>query len=194
MKWLPVAVVLALLAMSTPASAELDNADCTAEIQGTDIRDLDPSDKDDAITIEAGDDVTFRLTSGTNVDHWTVRLHYGPFAIPVNRGVPTEGEDGFVHEDQISAGYYDWMGRGLFKISADIERVDGTVCRGAVLIDLEGNPLASLLGVVSLLIVLGAGVGLIITFVKNSEPMMAVRAQRRRRRRLEEKERDANQP
>ncbi len=170
------AALAVALFLVPPASAELDNPDCTAIIQGIDIADR-PADRANAIKVGAGDDVSFRLTSETLVEKWQVRLHYGAISFPVRTGEPTsDSGDRFVEEDTIGADTYSWMGRGLIRLSADIIRQDGTRCHGEILIDIEGSPAASLLGVLSILMILGGIAAFTMSFIQNSRPEKATRA------------------
>jgi hypothetical protein len=170
-------LVLVTLTMLVPgAQAELTGDDCTATINSVDVATRDASDRDDAIHVAPEEDVHYRLTSETPVESWQVRLHLGPFAIPVATGEPDPDEDEFVEDNTIDASSYSWMGRGIFRLTADIHRTDGTTCSGAVLIDLDGNALASLIGVLALLIIAGSTLGLVLGFIQNASAEKATHA------------------
>lgn len=177
MRRVAVAGLMLCVLLAVPgASADLDEADCSATINDEDVRPLDSHDRADAIHVAPDEDVHYVLTSETPVESWNVRLHLGPFSIPVATGEPSPDEDEFVEDRVLDASSYSWMGRGLFRLTADIDRTDGTTCHGAVLIDLDGNAVASLIGVLALLIIGGSTVGLVLGFIQNANAEKATHA------------------
>jgi hypothetical protein len=167
------AAVLALLAVATPAAAEISGP-CTGQINGVDVGSHASSDTGQAIQIEKGATLVYSFTStnGAAATEWEFSLAYGPYSGVVDTG---SNPDGATSAAAGSAPLedYAWLGVGLYLVSGDILLEDGSTCTGAALIQVKGNPLTTLVGGASAAIVVGGAAGLGIIGVLGWKSAMA---------------------
>ena len=130
-----------VLAVST-ASAEIDGP-CGATVNGIDVETLDSNDKGDAIKVQEGGQVELTMSTATGFESHEIELDYFGQKLPGDKR--DDNGDSFF-SDFVDVDDYATAGVGLYKVYGVATLTDGDVCSGAVLIDVEGNPLTTIAG------------------------------------------------
>jgi hypothetical protein len=150
------AAVAAVLALSpSPAEASLEGP-CRATIAGVDVEPLDTGATGDKIDVKEGDDVVVTM-SGRLMTHLKLKIAFAGSEITIkDKDISAAAWSEAVPVDD----YAKW-GKGLYLVSGEATGQGGFSCKGAALVNVEGNPLSSLAGAVGLgMAILGvAGVG-----------------------------------
>jgi hypothetical protein len=135
--------VFAAMAMAvSTASAEIDGP-CGATVNGIDVQTVDSSDKGDAIKVQKGGQVELTMSSTTGFQSHEIELDYFGQKLPGDKR--NDNGDTFF-SDFVDVDDYATAGVGLYKVYGIATLTDGQTCSGAVLIDVEGNPLTTVLG------------------------------------------------
>jgi len=143
-------VLLLAAALATPsarrAHAEIEGP-CTATVNGIEVGPLSSSDSGDAIKVKKDDTITVVMTSATGFESHKIDMEIAGFRINLQ-----EKPDGGDPEWSGSADVSDYAdyGVGLYKVVGEGKLVDGTVCTGAVLIEVDGSALTSIVGLIAL--------------------------------------------
>jgi hypothetical protein len=127
--------VLALL-----ASADV-NGDCSATINGVDVKGLSSSDVGDAIEVKEHTAVPVTMQSAEGITHLRVQLEFAGFRWTV-RDEPTSGTS---WQNSVPVDKYAKYGVGLYKVIGQSEGPGGT-CSGSALVRVLGNPLTTVAG------------------------------------------------
>ncbi len=162
------AVFAAMATAVSTASAEIDGP-CGATVNGIDVETLDSNDKGDAIKVQKGGQVELTMSSSVGFQSHEIELDYFGQKIPGDKRTDN-GDDFF--SDFVDVDDYATAGVGLYKVYGVATLTDGDVCSGAVLIDVEGNPLTTVAGAAGAGAVaigtVGAAVGLAASSTSNS--------------------------
>jgi hypothetical protein len=128
------------------ASAEVDGP-CTATFNGVDAGPL-KIDPDDAIKVQENDTVVVTFQSSGFASH-QVNVSFVDFGSSVD--ALTDDDDGGDTEWVGNVEVSDWSdyGAGLYKVEGKAELTDGGSCSGAVLIEVDKNPLTTLAGLIA---------------------------------------------
>jgi len=147
-------LVVALVALPTPASAS-ESGPCTITVAGTDLA-------ADGVRVQApaDGDIAYTLVAPSPVMHWTMTVHYGPFAIPlVNRDFPDNGD--LTRSGGAPVADIAKYGKGLYEVTGDATLADGTHCTVAFQLQVNGPILSSVLGIAAVALVGAGAVGLL---------------------------------
>jgi hypothetical protein len=162
--WLGAALFGAALA--GPAGAFV-NGPCRATFAGVDAEGLETGSSSYAIDVPENGTVNYTMTAPDGLASWKFVLVYGPYEEVIDEGraePPRPGDlglglrfrglvgDATVDEsgNTVSGSAvvedYAWMGAGLYEVQGFVVTKSGATCEGAVLIDVAGNPLTTVLG------------------------------------------------
>ena len=160
--WALVPLVLVLVSPAA-AFAETDGP-CTGTFAGLDVTAHDSLNEDEAILLAPEDHVTFALTAPAAPTGAEFRLHYGPAWVPIDEqpsGGSTVTASALVDD-------YDWVGAGLYRITAEATLPGGSTCSGAVLVDIGVDPLETVLGALGLTMAIAGSLGVAGTALHDS--------------------------
>jgi hypothetical protein len=159
-RWLTAGTVstLALLAWAAPAAAEV-SGNCDALIKGVSAHDRSSTDPGQAIKVKQDETVAYSVASAAGVTNRRFIMEYAGFSIVVDKGTG-KGNDSF-SSGGAAVKDYAWMGAGLYKVRGEATLKGGATCSGAVLIDVEGNPLTTVAGVAGVIAVVTGLIGVI---------------------------------
>ncbi|MBI5285522.1 MAG: hypothetical protein HY874_10555 [Chloroflexi bacterium] len=136
------AVFVAMAGAVSTASAEIDGP-CGATVNGIDVETLDSGDKGDAIKVKKGGQVELTMSSTVGFQSHEIELDYFGQKLPGDKR--DDNGDSFF-SDFVDVDDYATAGVGLYKVYGVATLTNGDVCSGAVLIDVEGNPLTTIAG------------------------------------------------
>jgi hypothetical protein len=140
-----VALVVASLCAVPSAQADVSGP-CDATIAGVDVRGRAAGDPDDAIPVGEDEVIVVTMSSPTGLESHDLRLEYGGIGWTVS----SESDEGQTSaDDQVEVADYADFGVGLYRVTGEARLVDGSVCKGSVLIDVQGNPLTTAAGVLA---------------------------------------------
>lgn len=125
------------------ARAEI-NGPCSATVNGVDVAPLSASSKGDAIKVDKDDVLTivFTANSGDFASH-KVDLEL----VGVGFNVEDDPQDSDpTWTEVVNVDDYSQYGVGLYKAKGSAVLSDGSTCSGAVLFEIEGNPLTTVAG------------------------------------------------
>lgn len=157
----------ALLLAATPAQAEVDGP-CTATVNGANVNKLPVSDPKYAIKVKHDASISYNVTSPVGVTGREFVLSFAGADLVLDRGSGDGGTDGEGRGGTAAIKEYAWMGVGLYQVAGVAHLSNGTTCSGAVLIDVEGNPLTTAAGVVGLILTAGGSLGAIINTIRTA--------------------------
>ena len=149
---------LAVLAWGAPATAEVDGP-CDALIKGVSAHDVSSTDPSQAIKVQPDETVDYSLASAAGITQRRFLMEYAGISIVIDKG--TNKGDSTFSSGSAAVKSYAWLGAGLYKVSGEATLKNGTTCTGAVLIDVAGNPLSTVLGVNGVIAVVIGLIGLI---------------------------------
>jgi hypothetical protein len=142
---LVLAITAALTLSTLPALALLSsadvNGDCSAAINGVDIRGLSSSNAGDAIEVKEHTAVPVTMQSAAGITHLKVQIEFAGARWTV-RDEPTSGTS---WENTVPVDKYAKWGVGLYKVVGQSEGPAGT-CSGSALVRVVGNPLTTVVG------------------------------------------------
>jgi hypothetical protein len=149
---------------------------CTAALAGVDARGIGTASASDAVEVPEDGAVSYFMEAPDELRRWHFWIEYGPFSQliasgtedpdnPNDLGLGLDRDDDFLAIDPdsllnetivegnsvrgaVEPSEFAWMGVGLYEVHGAVTTMSGTQCSGTVLIDVQGNPLASVLGVV----------------------------------------------
>lgn len=129
--------------VSATSAAETDGP-CRFTINGQDISGLDSSSAADAIPVSQNDTLGYGITASQAIVAYEASLSVGPYTRTVAEGQSQGGQTSV--SDQVIVGDFTWLGVGMYKLGGDVTLADGSTCTGAVLFNVEGNPLTTVIG------------------------------------------------
>lgn len=159
-------VAFALVATAAPAAAIIDG-NCNASLNGIDVRGLPVDDPDVAIKVKETDQLVWSVSSSVPLRSRNIVMSYAGVDVTVDSG-SSGGEDGGSRGGAVVVEDFAWMGAGLYQVAGVGRFSDGSVCSGAVLIDVEGNPLTTVAGVTGAILTILGGAGIIAAIVRRS--------------------------
>jgi hypothetical protein len=163
--------VSAPLWVAGPAHADVSGP-CEATIAGVDVRGLSASDPADAIPVEADAVIPVTMSSPGGLESHTLSLEYAGISWTVSSETD-EGQPSAT--DQIEVADYADYGVGLYLVSGEAKLTDGSTCKGAVLVDVQGNPLKTVLGALAGGMVLLGGAAVLGSTVREARRPKQVR-------------------
>lgn len=136
---LALAVCATISLRTSPAGASMTGP-CTATVNGHDVASLSASSPSDAIDVKESDTVAVKAQSSSAIGEYRVQLEYAGIHWTVAKGQATD--NGWSREVKVST--YARYGSGLYRVHG----VSGgsSACDGAVLINVDGQPLTTPLG------------------------------------------------
>ena len=153
------AATAALILTTLPALALLASADvngnCSATINGVDVRGLSSSNAGDAIEVKEHTAVPVTMQSPDGITHLRVQIEFAGFPRTV-RDEPTSGTS---WQNTVPVDDYAKYGVGLYKVIGKSEGPGGS-CSGSALVRVVGNPLRTVAGVAAAGITALGGLGL----------------------------------
>ena len=150
-----VALVLTTLpALALLASADV-NGNCSATINGVDVRGLSSSNAGDAIEVKEHTAVPVTMQSAEGITQLRVQIEFAGFRWTV-RDEPTSGTS---WQNTVPVDKYAKYGVGLYKVIGQSTGPGGT-CSGSALVRVVGNPLRTVAGVAAAGITALGGLGL----------------------------------
>jgi hypothetical protein len=153
------AATVALTLTTLPALALLASADingnCSATINGVDVKGLSSSDAGDAIEVKEHTAVPVTMQSADGITHLRVQIEFAGFRRTV-RDEPTSGTS---WQNTVPVDKYAKYGVGLYKVIGLSDGPAGT-CSGSALVRVVGNPLRTVAGVAAAGITALGGLGL----------------------------------
>jgi hypothetical protein len=129
---------LPLLALQAGADV---NGNCSATINGVDVKGLSSSDAGDAIEVKEHTAVPVTMQSAEGITHLRVQIEFAGFRWTV-RDEPTSGTS---WQNSVPVDDYAKYGVGLYKVIGQSEGPAGT-CSGSALVQVAGNPLKTVAG------------------------------------------------
>ena len=149
------ALTLATLpALALVATADV-NGNCSASINGVDVRGLSSTDADDAIEVKQHTAVPVTMQSAAGIRHLKIQIEFADVPWTV-RDEPTSGTS---WENTVPVDDYATWGVGLYKVVGRSEGPGGD-CSGAALVKVAGNPLRTVAGAAAAGITALGGLGL----------------------------------
>jgi hypothetical protein len=136
------AVFLSMAFAVSTASAEIDGP-CSATVNGIDIATLDSGDTGDAIKVQKGGQVALNMSTLIGFESHEIQLDYFGQKLPGDTR-NDNGDNSF--SDFVDVDDYATAGVGLYKAYGVATLTNGETCTGAVLIDVDGNPLGTIAG------------------------------------------------
>ena len=109
--------------------------------------------------MKQNDTVAYSVASSAGVTSRRFVMEYAGFSFVVDKGTG-KGNDSF-SSGEAAVKDYAWMGAGLYKVRGEATLKGGATCSGAVLINVEGNPLTTVVGVIGVITVVTGAIGLI---------------------------------
>jgi hypothetical protein len=152
------ATAFAILAWAAPANAEV-SGNCDALIKGVSAHDRSSTDPGQAIKVQPDETVDYSVASATGITQRRFLMEYAGISIVVDKG--TNKGDSTFSSGSAAVKDYAWLGAGLYKASGEATLKNGTTCSGAVLVDVAGNPLTTVLGVTGVIFVVIGLIGVI---------------------------------
>jgi hypothetical protein len=129
-----------LPALALLASADV-NGNCSATINGVDVKGLSSSNAGDAIEVKEHTAVPVTMQSAEGITHLRVQLEFAGFRWTV-RDEPTSGTS---WQNSVPVDDYAKYGVGLYKVIGQSIGPAGT-CSGSALVQVAGNPLTTVAG------------------------------------------------
>ena len=140
------------VAMALPrAGADVSGA-CDATIAGVDVRGRSASDPADAIPVREKDVVAVTMTAPAGVRSHEIRLEFAGIGWTVSDELD-EGQT--TAQDEVVVSDYADYGVGLYRVEGVATLGDGSTCTGAVLVDVQGNPLTTVAGLAATALAVG---------------------------------------
>jgi len=142
---LVLAITAALTLSTLPALALLASADvngnCSATINGVDVKGLSSSNAGDAIVVREHTAVPVTMQSAEGITHLRVQIEFAGFRWTVR----DEATSGTSWENTVPVDKYAKYGVGLYKVIGLSDGPGGN-CSGSALINVSGNPLTTVAG------------------------------------------------
>jgi hypothetical protein len=139
------ATTVALTLSTLPALALLARADvngnCSASINGVDVRGLSANNAGDAIDVKEHTAVPVTMQSAAGITHLKIQIEFAGVPWTV-RDEPTSGTS---WQNTVPVDDYDNYGVGLYKVIGQSEGPAGK-CSGSALVKVAGNPLRTVAG------------------------------------------------
>jgi len=149
------AVTLSTLpALALLASADV-NGDCSAAINGVDVRGLSSTDAGDAIVVREHTAVPVTMGSAAGITHLKVQIEFAG----IRWTVRDEATSGTSWENTVPVDKYARWGVGLYKVVGQSAGPGGT-CSGSALVRVIGNPLTTVVGAAAAGLTALGGLGL----------------------------------
>ncbi|MFQ5471776.1 MAG: hypothetical protein ACE5FA_02665 [Dehalococcoidia bacterium] len=132
------------------ASAEIEG-NCEAQFKGIDVAPLDSTSAGDAIAVAEDEIVNIVFTSSAGFASHKVTVQFADIA-GTKIEADSDDDDGGDTQWSGSVNVDDWAsyGAGLYRVEGSANLSDGTQCTGAVLVDVDKNPLTTVAGLVAL--------------------------------------------
>ena len=135
---------------SETASGEVEGS-CSAFFKGIDVAPLDSTSPGDAIPVEEDEIVGIVFTSAVGFESHEVTVQFADIAgtkIEADSDDDDDGDTQWTGDVNVD----DWAswGAGLYRVEGSAILSDGTECSGAVLVDVDKNPLTTVAGIVAL--------------------------------------------
>jgi len=135
-------IVTLLSPFVSPALAEIDG-NCEATIKGVDVRGRSSTSAGDAIDVKEDEVVAVAMTSSAGFASHKIDLEIAG----VRRTVSSKTDDGDNQwSGTVNVKDYAWAGAGLYKVIGSATLSDGSSCSGAALINVDRNPLTTVVG------------------------------------------------
>jgi len=147
-------ILTTLPALALLASADI-NGNCSATINGVDVKGLSSSDAGDAIEVKEHTAVPVTMQSAEGITHLRVQIEFAGFPWTV-RDEPTSGTS---WQNTVPVDRYAKWGVGLYKVIGLSEGPAGS-CSGSALVRVVGNPLTTVAGAAAAGITALGGLGL----------------------------------
>ena len=148
----------ALLSLTSQVAHAEISGDCEATFKGVDVRDRDSGDAGDAIDVDENEVAPVVFTSPAGFQEHRIRLEYAGFKATVS-DEQDDGDTSF--SDTVNVDDFDFWGAGLYKVVGEATLSDGSICSGAVLVNVTKNPLTTVAGVAAVGAAVVGGVGVI---------------------------------
>lgn len=140
-------LLLALVLGAPGIAGATMSGPCTAQVHGQDVSLLSASDTGEAIDVEEADAIAVAAQSTSAIGGYRIQLEYFGIRWTVAKGQSTNNQ----WSREVKVSDYARYGAGVYRVHGVS---DGAAsCDGSVLIDVGGNPLTSLLGIVALIFV-----------------------------------------
>jgi hypothetical protein len=142
-----VAVTL-LSVLGAPGVADASmSGPCTAQVNGQDVSPLSASDTGDAIEVDELDTIAVASQSTSAIGGYRIQLEYFGIRWTIAKGQSTNNQ----WSREVKVSDYARYGAGVYRVHGVSD--GSSSCDGAVLIDVGGNPLTSLVGIIALILV-----------------------------------------
>ena len=138
--------LLAVLGVPGTAGATMSGP-CAAQVNGIDVGPLSASDTGKAIEVDEVDTIAVASQSTSAIGGYRIQLEYFGIRWTVAKGQSTNNQ----WSREVKVSDYARYGAGVYKVHG--VSTGSSSCDGAVLIDVGGNPLTSLVGIIALILV-----------------------------------------
>ena len=133
-----------------------DQRPCDATLNAVDVRGVDSGNRDNDIKVSQHDRVPIVMTSAKGFRSHKIHLEFSGRRWAVSNNT----DDGSTtSSDSVNVDDYATWGVGLYKVVGVATLSDGTTCTGAATVDVSGNPLATVAGLVAAGTVVAGTVG-----------------------------------
>lgn len=149
-----IAVVTGLSLASAPAALATIEGPCRASIAGVNVADRGTSATSDAIPVKEDARVRVTMSAAKPIDYLKVELEFAGIRWTVH-DEPTSGTS---WSKVVNVADYADYGVGLYKVVGSSSG-SGLSCSGAALVDVQGNPLSTIAGLVGLGLAILGGLG-----------------------------------
>lgn len=134
----------ALLFASAPSAWAEITGNCEATLKGVNVRDRSSSNASDAIDVDEDEVVNVTFNSPAGFASHKIRLEFAG----VRTTVSDKADDGSNQfTDSVNVRDYARWGAGLYKVIGEAVLTDGSTCSGAVLVNVDRNPLSTVAGI-----------------------------------------------
>lgn len=135
--------VALLFATAQTGWAEI-TGNCEATLKGVDLRGRSSGSAGDAIDVTEDEVVGVTFTSPAGFAAHEIYLEFASFRQPVSNQTDDGGSQ---FTDSVNVDDYAFWGAGLYKVVGVATLTDGSQCTGAVLVNIDRNPLTTVAGV-----------------------------------------------
>ena len=164
--------IVGLTALTAHAArAEIDTG-CTAQVNEIPIAGLDPDSPDDAIPVQHDQDVAVSFLGTADLLSYKLQIEFAGFRWTARDFDDPDPDWG----DSVPVADYAKHGVGLYKLVLETENRDGSPgCGGAVLVDVEADPLSTTAGIVGVVVTAVGAVGLVASGATATRPSVKIK-------------------
>jgi hypothetical protein len=143
-----------VLTAAGPAGATVTGS-CSGTINGVDVAPLSSSDPGDAVDVKSDEDITVSATAPGGIDRYKIKLEFAGIKWTVGKG--TADDDSWSKVVNVSD--YARYGVGLYRVHG--VSTGAASCTGSALVNVDGNPLTTVAGIVGSVMTIAGAAGVV---------------------------------